>query len=50
MSSRSASPGAGRDPTGTYDGDGYVVVRDPETAAVEAALAEIISTVRVEVA
>ena len=37
-------------PTGTYDGDGYVVVRDPDTAAVEAALAEIISTVRVEVA
>jgi biotin carboxylase len=37
-------------PTGTYDGDGYVVVRDPDTEAVEAALAEIISTVRVEVA
>ncbi len=37
-------------PTGTYDGDGYVVVRDPDTAAVEAALNEIISTVRVEVA
>jgi hypothetical protein len=37
-------------PTGTYDGDGYVVVRDPDTAAVEAALAEIVSTVRVEVA
>ena len=36
-------------PSGTYDGDGYVVVRDPDTAAVEAALAEIISTVRVEV-
>jgi carbamoylphosphate synthase large subunit len=37
-------------PTGTYDGDGYVVVRDPETDVVEAALTEIISTVRVEVA
>ena len=37
-------------PTGTYDGDGYVVVRDPDTGAVEAALHEIISTVRVEVA
>jgi carbamoylphosphate synthase large subunit len=37
-------------PTGTYDGDGYVVVRDPDTAAVEAALQEIVSTVRVEVA
>lgn len=36
-------------PTGTYDGDGYVVVRDPETAAVEAALAELIGTIRVEV-
>ena len=37
-------------PTGTYDGDGYIVVRDPETEAVEAALTEIISTVRVAVA
>jgi biotin carboxylase len=37
-------------PTGTYDGDGYVVVRDPDTAVVEMALSEIISKVRVEVA
>jgi biotin carboxylase len=37
-------------PSGLYDGDGYVVVRDPETEVVEAALIEIISTVRVEVA
>jgi hypothetical protein len=35
-------------PTGTYDGDGHVVVRDPSTEAVEAALAEIITTIRVE--
>jgi carbamoylphosphate synthase large subunit len=37
-------------PTGTYDGDGYVVVRDPDTAAVEDALGEIISSIRVETA
>ena len=37
-------------PTGTYDGDGYIVVRDDDTGPVEAALNEIISTVRVEVA
>jgi biotin carboxylase len=37
-------------PTGLYDGDGYVVVRDPSTEAVEAALAEIIETIRVETA
>jgi hypothetical protein len=37
-------------PTGAYDGDGFVVVRDPDTGAVEEALAEIVNTVRVEVA
>lgn len=34
----------------SYEGDGWIVVRHPETAAVERALAEIISTVRVELA
>ena len=33
-----------RDADGTYEGDGYVIVRDPDTAAVEAALGEIITT------
>jgi biotin carboxylase len=34
----------------TYEGDGWVIVRHPETVAVERALSEIISTVRVELA
>ena len=34
----------------SYEGDGWILVRDPETAAVERALAEIVSTVRVELA
>jgi hypothetical protein len=34
----------------SYEGDGWVIVRSPETAAVERALSEIISTVRVELA
>jgi biotin carboxylase len=37
-------------PSGTYDGDGHIVVRDPSTEAVEAALAEIIDTIKVETA
>jgi hypothetical protein len=32
----------------TYEGDGFVIVRDPETSAVEQALAEIVTTIRVE--
>lgn len=42
-------PPAQATPSAAYDGDGYVVVRDPDTAAVEGALAEIITTIRVEV-
>lgn len=34
----------------SYEGDGWIIVRHPETAAVERALAEIIATVRVELA
>ncbi|GJG86815.1 hypothetical protein tb265_19960 [Gemmatimonadetes bacterium T265] len=34
----------------SYEGDGWIVVRHPETAPVERALAEIVSTVRVELA
>ncbi len=33
-----------------YEGDGYVIVRDPSTAAVEQALAELITTIRLECA
>ena len=40
-------PGAGDRPTGTYEGDGYVIVRDRDTDAVEA-LGELISTIRLE--
>ena len=41
-------PGLGDRPSGTYEGDGYVIVRDPDTAVVERALGELISTIRLE--
>ncbi len=41
-------PRPGATPSGTYEGDGHVVVRDPDTAAVEAALWEIVTTIRLE--
>jgi hypothetical protein len=41
-------PRAGASPSGTYEGDGYVVVRHADTAVVEQALARIVSNVRVE--
>ena len=40
----------GQAPTGTYEGEGYVILRHPETAVVERALKHLISTVRVELA
>ena len=40
-------PSVGQAAASTYEGDGYVVVRDPDTAAVERALAELITTIRV---
>ena len=43
-------PFLGAGPRPSYEGDGWIVVRHPETAAVERALSEIISTVRVELA
>lgn len=43
-------PFVGAGPRPSYEGDGWIVVRHPETAAVERALGEIISTVRVELA
>ena len=42
-------PILGASPRPTYEGDGWVLVRHPETARVTAALQELISTVRVEV-
>ena len=41
-------PGPGQPSSGSYEGDGYITVRDRQTGAVSAALAEILGTVRVE--
>jgi len=41
-------PEVGQSPTGTYEGEGYVIVRHPETAVVEQALARIVSVAHIE--
>jgi biotin carboxylase len=41
-------PNYGDAPRPTYEGDGYVIVRHPDTAVVEQALARLIRTVRIE--
>jgi formate-dependent phosphoribosylglycinamide formyltransferase (GAR transformylase) len=41
-------PQPGATPTGGYEGDGHVIVRDESTAAVEAALHELVTTIRLE--
>jgi len=41
-------PAPGQPTSGTYEGEGYIIVRHPETAVVRDALARIVSTVRVE--
>jgi ATP-grasp domain len=41
-------PAVGQAATGSYEGEGYIIVRHPETAVVEEALARIVSRVRVE--
>jgi hypothetical protein len=41
-------PAAGQTPTGSYEGEGFVIVRHAETAVVEEAVRRIVSTVRVE--
>lgn len=43
-------PREGQPPSDSYEGDGYVIVRHPDSAVVENALAEIVSTIRVELA
>lgn len=43
-------PQPGQTPSGSYDGEGHVIVRSPETERVRQALERIISTVRVELA
>ncbi len=41
-------PRPGQRSTGTYEGEGHVVLRDPDTAVVEAGLRRIVEVVRVE--
>ncbi|HLL77415.1 MAG TPA: ATP-grasp domain-containing protein [Pyrinomonadaceae bacterium] len=41
-------PQVGQSPTGGYEGEGYVLLRHPETAVVREALLRLISMVRVE--
>lgn len=41
-------PQPGQSPTGSYEGEGHIIVRHPETAVVQDALRRIIETVRVE--
>ena len=41
-------PQVGQEPSGTYEGEGYVILRHPETAVVEAALRRLVSLVRIE--
>ncbi|HMB69048.1 MAG TPA: hypothetical protein VKU85_07040 [bacterium] len=41
-------PQKGAAATGTYDGDGYVIVRHPETEVVKRALSVLVRTVKVE--
>jgi biotin carboxylase len=43
-------PRPGATPRGGYEGDGHIIVRDESTAAVEAALQELITTIRLECA
>lgn len=41
-------PEADQSPSGSYEGDGYVILRHPETEVVERALARLVTLVRVE--
>lgn len=43
-------PRRGQAPSPSYEGDGYVIVRHPETSVVESALAHVVRTIRVELA
>jgi phosphoribosylaminoimidazole carboxylase (NCAIR synthetase) len=43
-------PREGQPPSDSYEGDGYVIVRDPDTEVVEHALTEIVKLIRVELA
>ena len=39
---------SGQAPTGAYDGEGFIILRHPETEVVERGLEFLVSTVRVE--
>ncbi|HYH87234.1 MAG TPA: ATP-grasp domain-containing protein [Pyrinomonadaceae bacterium] len=41
-------PSIGQHPASSYEGEGYVILRHPETAVVEQALARLITLIRVE--
>jgi hypothetical protein len=41
-------PQIGQAPSVSYEGEGYIVLRHPETATVEQALRRLVSLVRVE--
>jgi hypothetical protein len=41
-------PSPGQQSSGSYEGDGYVIVRHPDTAVVTDALRQLVSTIRVE--
>jgi len=41
-------PEVGRTPSGTYEGDGYVILRHPETSVVRDALRRLVATVQVD--
>jgi hypothetical protein len=41
-------PREGQAPSGHYEGEGFVIVRHPETSRVEEAIAAIVSNVKVE--
>lgn len=43
-------PGEGQLPSDSYEGDGYIIVRHPETEVVQHALTEIVKIIRVELA
>ncbi|MCC6241380.1 MAG: ATP-grasp domain-containing protein [Gemmatimonadaceae bacterium] len=43
-------PTPGQSPTGSYEGEGFIMVRHPETAVVQRAVQHIVSTVRVQLA
>jgi hypothetical protein len=41
-------PSPGQSPTGTYEGEGYVILRHPETEVVKRALEKLVERIYVE--